>query len=645
MNDLLPILSGLVGGYASGRAKEQAQNIKLAALARQLNADAATKKYREDMLGFQKAGQLGTEKRATFGEVETLAKVIGNRINDSLINIKGQTPRSQRQSLVSLQEDALPKIAAWRDLGRQKGLSEIELEGILQSHIPYGFRPPEPGMQIDPNWSARYVSAPDIEKLTKLYSDITKRLADNPSLNPTAEWAPFQQSYIDQFGSDAMEGAKLDQARNQFPYAFTRPVNIPTITDPVNVGYGQIPADAFKPENAGIVGNDVYQQFTTPVFLGDTTFDKYDPATRAAMNLGSFGTPVNPLWTGPRLNKNQTQVASFGETPEGIPAKRIVPEYETKYTKRTIGSRTEEQYPQVGVSPETQRTLQQMEAKRADLGLKRIERLVKEKTIRADIAWPYIRNRAAALGMQLDKNRAALNEWATKAGVRFEGARVGMAQRKQTFEEVSDQIKGYGDLVAKMQGDRNNAGIRVAAALKTSSLFGMVKSANPEAIAAFENGTATDEQIKAIQQYIKDNSMKYTVDKNLRDAMTEFDKAEADYQKALSAYKTMSNVRLYDLQSRFPDLDIGEPFTNEGEGEGDGGAGDGGAGAGGAGAGAVVARPVASPSPTPALPGRGKGVGAKLKANNDKPARGKPKPKATPKFGGTDFDFTDLGKK
>jgi hypothetical protein len=139
--------------------------------------------------------------------------------------------------------------------------------------------------------------------------------------------------------------------------------------------------------------------------------------------------------------------------------------------------------------------------------------------------------------------------------------------------------------------------------------------------------------------------MKYTVDKNLRDAMTEFDKAEADYQKALSAYKTMSNVRLYDLQSRFPDLDIGEPFTNEGEGEGDGGAGDGGAGAGGAGAGAVVARPVASPSPTPALPGRGKGVGAKLKANNDKPARGKPKPKATPKFGGTDFDFTDLGKK
>jgi len=237
MNDFLPILSGLAGGAMQGLVDKRARELKAAALQRQKDADAATKAYRDEMLGIAK-------KRIGLAESDDVTDTYNkelNRILDTAKYFGNQATGAIRDvynpNLFGRGENMLTKFNQLRAGSQQKvqamiadllnlGMTPQQAIGRIAPFIPFELLPTvsEKGdfeyQPITVERAPQQILAP----IEKQYDELQKSIS---ALTPEEAQSALAGSQGAAFRANAMLGIGEDQARMRYPMAFSSKVKQP----------------------------------------------------------------------------------------------------------------------------------------------------------------------------------------------------------------------------------------------------------------------------------------------------------------------------------------------------------------------------------------------------------------------------------
>lgn len=531
MNDFLPILSGLAGGVMQGLADKRARELKIAALERQKAQDKATADYRNEALRIQRENAAATGERNAFDDISTQAKALGGNISSVIEGIRtGKlSRRAAADRLKALQGEVEPRIRSFMDYAKNRGLTDIQTLGILQSNLPYGFLP-------DNNDFSRYIPAPNVADINKEYFDIVQRLSQNPELSRGAVWSPFMGRLQDEYYDQTPE-----QLKRQFPLAFPSNVEVPVIGQGVAIPKEQFPQ---LPTGAG-------NEFVAP----DAIYRKV-PGKKA----NEFAVPS--------LADN-ISTSLFPQDFYGTP---------DTYYRFPITKRTEERYPDVPVDPRIAATMGRAEIAAAmapyDMRLKEgqitdryLRNALRFGTFSADLAWPVIRNKMAIGNFELAANKHAFDKWKSKAQLDLAAGALGIQGERLNLDKLGKINAFASDFTSSLQSNFNAKQNELASALAQSAMAGLQNSGvDLQTIRRVQRGEGTQQDKDAVMKAYKDNPSKFEIDTRTKAAIKAFNAASRDLRTGLSNYQSIQALNNAFARTYYPGFPLGAtPSVDAGE--------------------------------------------------------------------------------
>jgi len=529
MNDFLPILSGLAGGAMQGLADKRARQLKVAAIERQNAQDKATADYRNETLRIQRENAAATGERNAFDDISTQAKALGGNISSVIEGIRtGKlSRRAAADRLRALQSEVQPRIQDFMSYAKNRGLSEIQALGILQSNLPYGFLP-------DNNDFSKYIPAPNIADINKEYFDIVQRLSQNPTLSRGAVWSPFigrlQDEYYDQ---------TEEQLRSQFPLAFPSDVEVPVIGQGVEISKEQFPQ--FPGVGNEFVGPDaIYRKVPGK---------KPDPFAVPTL-VDNISTSLLPR--------------DFYGSPD-------------KYFRFPITKKKESRYPDVAVDPRIAATMQRadiaaamapydMRIKEGQITDRSLRNALRAGTLSADLAWPVIRNKIAVGKFDLEANRLEFDKWKSKAQLDLAAGSLGIQGERLNLDKLGKINTFAQSFTNTLQSNFNSKQNELASALAQDAMAGLQASGvNNEIIVRVRSGQGTSEDLAAVTKAYKDNPSKFQITERTAAAIKAFNAASRDLRTGLSNFKSIQTLNKAFAEQTFPGFPFGAtPSVDEG---------------------------------------------------------------------------------